>query len=99
MRVTLCDSGFDVIQSALDNNPQMIILDVMMADMDGPALLKEIKAHPKLSHIPVIFLTGKTGAENLEALVKMGAIGVINKPFDLMALPDQVRSLWEAAHG
>jgi CheY-like chemotaxis protein len=98
IRVTLCENGIDTLEAALDQHPQMIILDVMMRDMDGPAILAELRADPRVSRIPVIFLTAKTDAALLDEYKRMGAAGIINKPFDLMTLADQVRALWESSH-
>jgi CheY-like chemotaxis protein len=98
IRVTLCENGIDTLEAALDQQPQMIILDVMMRDMDGPAILAELKSDPRVSRIPVIFLTAKTEGALLDDYRRMGAAGVITKPFDLMGLPTQVRALWEQSH-
>lgn len=98
IRVTLCENGIDTLEAAVDQQPQMIILDVMMRDMDGPTILREIKNDPRVSRIPVIFLTAKTDPALLAEYKGMGAAGIIAKPFDLMNLPEQVRSLWEQSH-
>lgn len=95
IRVTLCENGIDTLEAVLDQRPQMIILDVMMRDMDGPTILRELKSDDRVSGIPVIFLTAKSDTALLDEYKRMGAAGIIAKPFDLMALPDQVRSLWE----
>ncbi len=97
IKVTVCDSGLHALEAAHDTQPQMIVLDAMMPDMDGPSILKEIQGDPKIAAIPVIFLTAKTDPEAISALKAAGAKGVINKPFDLVALPDQIRKLWESA--
>lgn len=99
MHVVLCESGLEMLEAAHEDRPQMIMLDVMMAGMNGPELLREIKGEPAFSDVPVIFLTGKSNPDDMAALKASGAAGVIAKPFDLMALPAQVRSLWEASRG
>ena len=76
--------------------PDLVVLDVMMPGMDGPTLLKRMRQDPNLAHIPVIFMTAKASAEEAERFRELSAIGVIAKPFDPMALGGQVRALWEA---
>jgi two-component system OmpR family response regulator len=69
---------------------------VMMPNMDGPTLLKRMRADPDLRHIPVIFMTAKTNPEETARFLELSAIGVIAKPFDPMALGGQVRVLWNS---
>jgi CheY-like chemotaxis protein len=98
IKTTVCENGLDVLEKALDERPQMIILDVMMQGMDGPAILREIRNQPELAATPVIFLTGRNEQGAIDSYLAMGAAGVIAKPFDLTALPGQVRALWEKSH-
>jgi len=71
--------------------PAVVLLDVMMPDVDGPATLERLR--PLIGDAPVIFLTAKTQASDLERLTSLGAAGVIAKPFDPMALPGEVDGL------
>jgi CheY-like chemotaxis protein len=98
MSVTLCDSGAAALQALSTTRPQIILLDVMMPQMDGPALLQEIKKTAGLYDGPVIFLTGKTGAEDIAHLKSLGAFGVISKPFNPMTLHNEVTAMWRAYH-
>ncbi len=95
IKVSLCESGLDAVEMAQTGTAQLILLDVMMPDMDGPAVLKEILNNPKTANIPVFFLTGRSAPEAVASYKDMGAKGVLSKPFDLVTLPDQVRSLWK----
>ena len=71
--------------------PDVVLLDVMMPDVDGPATLERLR--PLIGDAPVIFLTAKTQRSDLERLTSLGAAGVIAKPFDPMALPGEVAGL------
>jgi len=71
--------------------PDVVLLDVMMPDVDGPATLERLR--PLIGDAPVIFLTAKTQSSDLERLTSLGAVGVIAKPFDPMALPAEVDGL------
>ncbi len=94
--VTLCDSGISALETLESNIPQLLLLDVMMPDMDGPALFEKIKETPALSHLPVIFLTGKAQPDDIETFKRMGAIGVISKPFNPMTLANDIKLIWES---
>ena len=71
--------------------PAVVLLDVMMPDVDGPATLERLR--PLIGEAPVIFLTAKTQASDLERLTSLGAVGVIAKPFDPMGLAAEVAAL------
>jgi CheY-like chemotaxis protein len=64
----------------------------MMPLMDGPATLEKLRKNPRTAHIPVVFLTARTQAEEIEHFMSLGAQGVLSKPFDPMTLAASVRS-------
>lgn len=97
-RVSSSSNGEDGFKLAMAEKPDLILLDVMMPVIDGPATLQKIHSHPDLANIPVIFMTARVQPENIEKYMSMGAIGVIEKPFDPMTLADQVQNLWKNAH-
>ena len=72
--------------------PDLLLLDVMMPDMDGPGLLDRIRTGPDCNAAPAIFMTAQTQDHERAALLARGAIGVIIKPFDPMTLGEQVRT-------
>ena len=76
--------------------PDVILLDVMMPGMDGPSTLEGLRQIDGLQTTPVIFMTARVQAEERDRYAALGAIGVINKPFDPMALAAEVRSLLAA---
>jgi len=98
LEVTSCESGAFVIDLALSFQPQVILLDVMMPDMDGPTTLKALKQHDVLKDIPVIFLTAKILPDEITRFKALGAIDIISKPFDPMILADQIRNIWASHH-
>lgn len=73
--------------------PDVMLLDVMMPEMDGPTLLRHIRATPGVVSAPAIFMTAQTQAHELDALLALGAVGVVIKPFDPMSLGAEVRGL------
>jgi len=95
-KVRHCDSGQKALECFDAFAPQLVLLDVMMPGMDGPETLRNLLQNPNAQHVPVVFLTAKAQKHEQKAYFDTGAVGVIVKPFDPMALSDQVRSYWHA---
>lgn len=74
--------------------PDLMLLDVMMPEMDGPTTLSKLRELPITAKTPVVFMTAKVQASEVEYYKSLGAIGVIPKPFDPMQLSTQLRELW-----
>ena len=83
-------NGRDGLTAARTEQPDAILLDVMMPDMDGPATLAELRADPATRDIPVVFLTAKTQTAERTRLAQLGAAGILTKPFDPLKLAGQV---------
>ena len=94
--VETASSGFEALTKAPAFAPDLILLDVMMPGMDGPATLVEFRRMPATASVPVVFMTAKVQAQEVARYLELGALGVIPKPFDPMTLAAQVRALWEA---
>jgi two-component system, OmpR family, response regulator len=77
--------------------PDVGLLDVMMPGVDGLALLDRLRALPPTRDLPVIFITAKGRQADQRLYHARGAIGMILKPFDPLALAAEVRRLVEAA--
>ena len=96
-RVTTSADGETAVAMAIAQRPDLILLDVMMPGMDGPATLRRLRAAAPTCDIPVIFLTAKVQRTDVLDLHQLGANGIIAKPFDPMTLPNQIDELLEAA--
>ncbi len=72
--------------------PDLILLDVMMPEMDGYEVCSRLKAAPGTRDIPIIFLTGKTSAEDETKGFELGAIDYIHKPFSPRVVQARVRT-------
>jgi CheY-like chemotaxis protein len=70
--------------------PDVILLDVMMPELDGPHTLAMLRESSDTQDIPVIFLTAKVQTADKRNLLALGARGIIAKPFDPLLLPEQV---------
>lgn len=89
--VRTCASGEEAIVAASEWSPSLILLDVMMPLMDGPTTLTRLRSQPRTAYIPIVFITARTHASEIEHLKALGAIDVIAKPFDPMTLAARVR--------
>lgn len=69
-----------------------ILLDVMMPELDGITLFRELQNDTATQGIPVILFTAKVQSTDLAQFAKLGVTGVIAKPFDPLTLPAQVAS-------
>jgi len=86
-------SGAEALVRAREEQPDVILLDVMMPDGDGPTTLARLRADPATAKLPVIFLTARVQRRELDSYRELGATGVIEKPFDATTLPDAIRRL------
>ncbi len=90
-QVRACSSGAEAIETAAEWSPYLILLDVMMPGMDGPTTLTKLRKNQKTSEIPVVFMTARAQAREVEQFISLGAQGVISKPFDPMTLASQLQ--------
>ncbi|WP_129775320.1 response regulator [Peristeroidobacter soli] len=95
LSVNTADSGTRALQSMQASKPDLVLLDVMMPNMDGPTTLQQMRSQPELQSIPVIFMTAKAMPQEVARFRALGAAAVIAKPFDPMLLAEHVLSIWE----
>lgn len=91
--VECCSSGPEALLRVVEFRPDIILLDVMMPGMDGPETMRRLMETDHAGDIPVIFITARTQPDEIAQYRKMGAIGVIAKPFHPMELASEVKSL------
>ncbi|MBT5374777.1 MAG: response regulator [Rhodospirillaceae bacterium] len=94
LTVEVCSSGDEALEKVSAFNPDLVLLDVMMPNMDGPSTMMAIREIPEFSATPVVFMTAKVQPQEVQALLALGALDVIAKPFDPMTLSDQVKGIW-----
>ncbi len=97
--VEVCSSGQEAIERAEGFAPDLILLDVMMPGMDGPSTLQALREQQRIADTPVIFITAKVQAQEIEEFKAMGAMDVIAKPFDPMTLSETIKEIWQTHHG
>jgi len=91
--VAECPSGALALQMAHDWQPDVVLLDVMMPEMDGAMTRAALRDDPATTAIPVVFVTARTQPAELERLRALGVTGIIAKPFDPMVLASQVTAI------
>jgi CheY-like chemotaxis protein len=91
-----CGSGQEALALIGDWLPDIILLDVMMPVMDGPATLAVLQEKETTAGIPVVFMTARAQSREIQRFRSLGAAGVIQKPFDPMKLAASVRDHMES---
>lgn len=97
LEVRTASSGAEALRLANESVPDLVLLDVMMPEMDGPATLTALRQQASTAHTPVIFMTAKVLRDEIDRWLSLGAIGVIRKPFDPMTLPTDIKTILEGS--
>ena len=91
--VISAESGAEGLRKAEAEQPDAILLDVMMPDLDGLAVLERLRANPSTQNIPVILLTAKMQSAHKNEYAQLNIAGLLAKPFNPMELASQVANL------
>ena len=91
--VVTANSGKEGIRQAITQQPDAILMDVMMPAMDGPTTFRELQRIPDVSHIPVLLLTAKVQGADQRRFAGLGVSGVLFKPFDPLTLAAQMSTV------
>lgn len=91
--VVMAGSGLAALDLAKAENPDVILLDVMMPSMDGINTFKNLQKSPQTQAIPVIFLTAKVRAGERDRYKAYGVKATIAKPFDPLMLASQISQI------
>ena len=85
-RFVICNNGKEALNQLLSADFDLVVSDVVMPEMDGITLLKNIKGNANISHVPVIMLTSKSEISDRLEGIKLGADAYLAKPFSLEEL-------------
>jgi CheY-like chemotaxis protein len=96
LEVERCSNGPEALAQVGAIKPDLIILDYRMPHMNGDEVLLALRRAPESRDIPVLFMTASLMPQHTARLVELGALAVLPKPFDPLALAQQVRGIWEA---
>ena len=90
--VFTASDGIMALETAIKEQPDIILLDIMMPGMNGYEVCEKLKADDKTKNIPVVFLTALTDAQNERKGLALGAVDYITKPFNLALLKERVKN-------
>ncbi len=91
-QVEVAARGGDALEQCRKQLPDLIVLDIMLPDMDGYTVCRELRTTTRTSHIPIIFLTQRDERSDRIAGLELGADDYITKPFDIEELKLRVRT-------
>jgi two-component system cell cycle response regulator DivK len=94
-RTLEADNATEGIALAAEHQPQLILMDIQLPDMDGVAALGRLKAEPTTTAIPVVALTAFAMKDDEARFLSAGFDGYLVKPINIRELPDQVRQFCE----
>ncbi len=83
-------SGIEALKIMRKIQPDIVLMDIMMPDMDGIETMQHLKAAPQFAKIPVIMITGKSEGQTVKDSLKAGATDFVVKPFDRATLTAKI---------
>lgn len=89
-QVLTASSGIEGISVATAEQPDAILMDVMMPGVDGPTTFRNMQQDPLIAHIPVLLLTAKVQGVDQRRFAGLGVASVLFKPFDPLSLAKQI---------
>ena len=91
-KVLVSYNGEDALNQARKENPDLIILDLMLPKLDGYKVCRLLKFDEKYKHIPILMLTAKTQEKDKIVGMETGADEYITKPFDMDELMEKIKT-------
>lgn len=95
--VTTASWGEEAVQAALEKQPNLVVLDIRLPDIDGYEVCRRLRSHRRTQDIPVIFLTDKRNRADKLSGLELGVVDYITKPFDIQELRLRVRNALQRA--
>jgi len=86
-------NGSEALAIAEKEKPNLVVLDIMMPDIDGYEVCKQIKANASLEHTKIIFLSAKSRQEDIDKGLAMGANQYVTKPFNTKQIMQEIINL------
>ena len=97
--VTTAESGPDALEQIAIRPPDAVVLDIVMPEMSGIEVCRQIRADPYLARLPIVFLTARGQPDEIAQGLNAGADDYIVKPFEALELPARIRALLRRAPG
>ncbi|NJN86195.1 MAG: response regulator [Leptolyngbyaceae cyanobacterium SL_7_1] len=93
-QVSTAGSSVEGVKKAMAEQPDAVLLDVMMPDVDGLATLEKLRTDPVTQHIPIVLLTAKAQPADHRRYNQLHVAAVITKPYDPLTLADQIAEIF-----
>ena len=91
--VVYADDGAKGVAKAVEIQPDIILLDIMMPELDGLSVLEKLREHPSTRDIPAVVLSAKALPEDIQAGLARGARAYFVKPFDVLRLEERLDAI------
>src|SRR5262245_8141747 len=91
--VRVVGNGQEALDAIRQEAPDVVLLDWMMPELDGPETCRRLKADPVTMSIPVVFLTAKSQEAEIQRGLSLGAAGYVTKPFDALTLGQHIKDI------
>jgi DNA-binding response OmpR family regulator len=91
--VFVARNGTEALESLAQNQPDLVLLDIMMPDVDGYEICKQIKQNPELENCKVVFISAKSKESDIQKGYEIGADFYITKPFSNKTIVAKVKEL------
>ncbi len=97
-QILTASSGAKGIEIAIAEQPDAILMDVMMPGVDGPTTFRHMQQNPEIASIPVLLLTAKVQGVDQRRFAGLGVAAILFKPFDPLTLAGQISEIlgWDA---
>ena len=93
---TAFHDGQEALHYLADNTPDLIVLDLMMPNVDGFDILRDVRSQERFNQVPVLILSAKSDAGSIREGLEQGADGYVTKPYIANTLIDRVRLLLDS---
>ena len=93
MRVLTARDGMDALEVMKEAVPDVILLDIEMPRMDGYEVAAQVRASPRLGHVPIIMITSRTGEKHRARAIELGVDDYLGKPYQESQLLDAIAPL------
>ena len=97
-RTILVDDGRDALRAAIDENPDLVLLDIGVSGLSGLDVCRRLRADPRTVALPIILVTGQAASRDVVAGLDAGADDFVRKPYDQAELMARVRNVLRLAH-
>ncbi|WP_333302593.1 response regulator [Microcoleus sp. B4-C5] len=83
--------GYAALSAAVDRQPDLIVLDICLPDIDGMEVVKRVQENPAIRHIPIVAITALAKPEDRARILQAGCVEYLSKPFNIKDLETVIR--------